>query len=230
MAIEQLRYAIEQTPNGRTLSNEMKLRMLEMLIGNKAEAAKLMQSADKTINDFMGNQVLGMAALLDDSIPDNRSRYISAAYRFNEGLSELQKLCPIKLKNVTFVKDWLGYGQFILRPNEFHPGEEFLVYMELENPTVGKVSDGFEVSVAISYEIRDAHANVVVKQEGGKPAERSLSRKRDYCLSISGTLPASLPPGQYQLRINVTDLNDDSMQYAEEQISFRVAPSSASEQ
>jgi len=228
MAIEQLRYAIEQTPNGRSLSNEMRLRMLEMLLGNKVEAAKAMQSADKTINNFMGHQVLGFAALLDDSMTDNRGKYISAAYRFNEGLSELQKLCPIKLKNVMFVKDWFGYGQFIAHTGEFCPGEAFCVYIEIENPVV-RPANGFEVSVAISYEIRDIHANVVVQQDAGKPAERTLSRKRDYCLTIPGTLPTSLAPGQYQLRINVTDLNDDSMQYAEEQIPLKVVPSLASE-
>jgi len=229
MAIEQLRYAIEQTPNGRTLSNEMRLRMLEMLLGNKTEAAKSMQSADKTINNFMGHQVLGFTALLDDSMQDNRGKYISAAYRFNEGLSELQKLCPIKLKNVMFVKDWFGYGQFIAHTGEFCPGDEFRVYIEIENPVV-RSADGFDVSVAISYEIRDIHANVVAKQDAGKPAERTLSRKRDYCLAIPGTLPTSLAPGQYQLRINVTDLNDDSMQYAEEQIPLKIIPSLASEQ
>ena len=226
--IEQLRYAIEQTPNGKSLSNEMRLRMLEMLLGNKAEAAKPMLSADKTVNAFMGNQILGFAALLDDSMSDNRGKYISAAYRFNEGLSELQRLCPIKLNNVTFVREWFGYGQFVAHPGEFHPGDEFQVYIEIENPVV-RPADGFEVSVAISYEIRDIHANIVVKQDAGRPAERTLSRKRDYCLAIPGVLPTSLAPGQYQLRLNVTDLNDDLMQYAEEQIPLKVVPSLAGE-
>ena len=227
-AVEQLRYAIEQTPNGRTVSNEMRLRMLEMLLGNNTESVRPMRSADKTVNDFMGHQVLGFAALLDDSIRDSRSRYVNAAYRFSEGLQELQNLCPIKLKNVTFVEDWLAYGQFIPRnAQEFYPGDDFLVYMEIENPLVRRIPDGFEVSVAISYEIRDEHANIVAREDRGKPSERSLSRKRDYALAFPGTIPTSFAPGQYQLRISVTDLNDDSMQFAEEQIPFRVAPSLA---
>ena len=225
MAIEQLRYAIEQTPNGKTLSNEMRLRMLEMLLGNKAEATKPMLSGDKTVNGFIGNQILGFSTLLDDSVQDNRGKYISAAYRFNEGLLELQKLCPVKLKNVMLVKECYGYGQFVPHTGDFRPGEQFLLYMELENPTVRRTADGFEVSVAISYEIRDAHANIVDKKDAGKPAEMTVSRKRDHNLVIQVTLPASLAPGQYQLRINLTDMNDDSMQYAEEQLLFRVVPS-----
>jgi len=228
LAIEQLRYAIEQTPNGRTPSNEMRLRLLEMLLGNKTEAVRPMQSADKIINDFMGHQVLGFAALLDDTAPDSRGKHVSAAYRFNEGLLELQKLCPVRLKNVVFIEQCFGYGQFITRPTqEFYPGETFHVYMEMDNLVVRRVvaDDGFEVNWALNYEIRDANANIVVKQDLGKPGERMLSRKRDHFHIVSDTLPTSLSPGQYHLRISLTDLNDDSMQYAEEQITFRVAPS-----
>ena len=228
LAIEQLRYAIEQTPNGRTVSNEMRLRMLEMLLGNKAEAAKPMQSADKTVNEFIGNQVLGFAALLDDTAPDNRGKYISAAYRFNEGLQGLQVLCPILLKNVMFVKDWLEYGQFLPHPTqEFYPGESFTVYLEIENLVVSrsKAAEGFEFGVAVKYEIWDSNAKVVANRDIGRSMGSTLSRKRDFCLGVPDTLPTNLSPGQYNLRISVTDLNDASMRYAEEQIPFRVVPS-----
>ena len=233
--VEQLRYAIEQTPNGRTVSNEIRLRMLEMLLGNQSEAARPIKSADDTVNRFMGNQVLGFAALLDDTASDTRNKYNSAAYRFTEGLAELQNLCPIKLKNVMFVKDWLEYGKYFPHPNsEFYPGEAFIVYMEIENPVVRRdaVAKGYEICVSLSYEIRDANAKVVVKKEIGTLPEMTLSRKRDFALAI-GTgpvptmLPSSLPPGQYYLRINMIDMNDSSMQYAEEQIPFRVVPSSS---
>ena len=223
-AVEQLRYAIEHTPTGRSISNEMRLRLMETLLGNKTEAARPMQSANETVNNFMGNQVLGFAALLDDTAQDSRSKNIAAAFRFNEGLMDLQNICPIRLKNVTFVKDWFGYGQFVPHSNEFHPGERFRVYAEIENPTVNR-TDMFETCVLISYEIRDDRAAVIVKQDGGEPSiERSLTRKRDYCLEITGLLPASLPPGQYQLRVNITDLNDRSMQYAQESLDFKIVP------
>ena len=228
LAIEQLRYAIEQTPNGRTVSNEMRLRLLEMLLGNKAEAAKPMQSADQTVNKFMGNQVLGFAALLDDTALDSRGKYTSAAYRFNEGLQGLQTLCPVTLKNVMFVKDWAEYGKFLPHPTqEFYPGESFIVYLEIENLVVyrSKAAEGFEFGVAVKYEIWDSNAKVVANRDIGKSMDSTLSRKRDFCLGIPDTLPTNLSPGQYNLRISVTDLNDDSMRYAEEQIPFRVVPS-----
>ena len=175
--------------------------------------------------------MLGFATLLDDTTQDSRSKYVSAAYRFNEGLMELQNLCPLRLKNVGFVTDYREFGQYVPHPtNEFRPGEEFLVYMELENPTARRTVDGYEVNVAISYEILDSHAKIIVKQDAGTPGERTLSRKRDFRLGLGPCkLPTSIAPGQYQLRISVSDLNDDSMQYAAEQIPFRVIPSLSGE-
>ena len=230
-AIEQLRYAIEQTPNGRTLSNEMKLRTLETLLGNKAEAARSIQSADKTVSEFFRHQVLGLATLLDDTIPDDRGRYVSAAYRFNEGLAELQNLCPLKLKKVLFVENFFDYGQYLLHPtNEYKAGESFLVYIELENPKVKKTPDGFEVSVAVSFEIRDENANIVIKQDADKAQLSTASRKRDYNLGVGPIkLPPTLSPGLYQLKISIIDLNGDALQCADEQIPFRIIPALAGE-
>jgi hypothetical protein len=174
----------------------------------------------------MVHQVLGFTELLDDSMQNSRSRYVSAAYRLNEGLQELQNFCPIKLRNVMFIEDWISYGQFIPRQSqEFYPGDQFLLYMEIDNPSARLITDGFEVGVSISYEIRDAHAAIVCRQDFGPQELRTITRKRDYAMGFPSTFPSSLAPGQYQLRINVTDMNDDSMQYAEEQIPFRITPS-----
>ena len=224
-AIEQLRYRIENTPNGRTPHNEMKLRTLEAVLGNRREAALPMQSADRTLNTFMQNQALGLAELLDETSSNPRTQYVAAAYRFNEGLLELQKICPIQLRNVTFISSWFGFGQFIPRPtDEFHPGDSFKVYMEFEYPTARPVADGFEYSVSLSYDIRDIHGHIQHRNDLGPMTTRSLSHRRDQCMEIAGTMPISLAPGQYFLRISMTDLNDDSQQHTEEQIPFRIAP------
>jgi hypothetical protein len=176
----------------------------------------------------MSNQVLGFAALLDDSM-DSRGRHITAAYRFNEGLLELQNLCPMKLKMAIFVKNWFSFGQYIVHPGEYRPGEKFIIYLELENPTVRKVSDGFEAYAKIDCEIRDTHAKIVNRQGMEPGIDHSYTPKRDYCMEFRGIFPESLPPGQYHLRISVTDLNDATKHYAEEQIPFRIVPALAGE-
>ena len=84
--------------------------------------------------------------------------------------------------------------------------------------------------MVIGYEIYDDRANIVLKEERTQSAgENSLSRKRDYFEIVRGVLPASIPPGQYYLLINVIDLNDTSMQHVVERLDFRVVPSMGGE-
>ena len=137
----------------------------------------------------------------------------------------LQNLCTIGLKNMMFVRDWIGYGQFMPRTtDEFHPGEKFSVYVEIENPTVKRTQDMYEVVAAISYKIIDEDTRVIERIDLGQSREGSISRKRDYCFGFDGTIPANLSPGQYFLRVSITDLHDPAKRFADEQIPFRVVP------
>jgi hypothetical protein len=225
MGADQLRNKIEQTPHGRTFANESRLRLLEMLLGNRNEAVKPIAGVDKPINEFMANQMLGFTAFLDEAgIPEQRIRNTNALFRFDESLMELRKVCPIKLKRIQFVREWDTYGCFIPRTEDCRAGEKLELYMELENPTVRHTQYGFNVSASVSYEIRDRTANVLHKINHIPVEETTPSQKRDYCIGLRVLLPEKIPPGQYQLRVSVTDMNDEAMPYAEEQVPFKVIP------
>ncbi|MDR0610879.1 MAG: hypothetical protein LBG58_12265 [Planctomycetaceae bacterium] len=225
MGADQLRNKIEQTPHGRTFANESRLRLLEMILGNRNEAVKPIAGVDKPINEFMANQMLGFTAFLDEAgIPEQRIRNTSALFRFDESLMELRKVCPIKLKNVQFVKKWETYGWFIPQTEDCRAGEQLELYMELENPTVRQTQQGFNVSASVSYEIRDRTANVLQKVNSIAVEETTPSQKRDYCIGLRVLLPEKMTPGQYQLRVSVTDMNDEAMPYAEEQVPFKIVP------
>jgi hypothetical protein len=225
MGADQLRNKIEQAPYARTFANESRLRLLEMLLGNRNEAVKPIAGVDKPINEFMANQMLGFTAFLDEAgIPEQRTRNTNALFRFDESLMELRKVCPIKLKKVQFVREWETYGCFIPRTEDCHAGETLQLYMELENPTVRHTQHGFNVSASVSYEIRDRMAKVLHKINQIPVEETTPSQKRDYCIGLWVTLPEKIPSGQYQLRVSVTDMNDEAMPYAEEQIPFKVVP------
>ncbi|MDR2438546.1 MAG: hypothetical protein LBE12_04110 [Planctomycetaceae bacterium] len=225
MGADQLRNKIEQTPHGRTFANESRLRLLEMLLGNRNEAVKPISGVDKPINEFMANQMLGFTAFLDEfGIPEQRIRNTNALFRFDESLMELRKVCPIKLKKVQFVKEWDTFGSFIPRNEDCYAGEKLELYMELENPTVRHIQHGYNVSATVSYEIRDRAAAVLQKVDHVAVQETTPSQKRDYCIGLRVLLPEKIPPGQYQLRVNVTDMNDEARSYTEEQVPFKVIP------
>lgn len=227
LAVEQLRRKIEQTSGHRTLTNEARLRLLELALGNRSEAVRPLTTADKTFNEFWGSQMLGFSTLLDEvATPELPSRIVAAAFRFDEASSSINRLCPMKLQNVQFVKDWATFGVFLPRNEDCRAGENVGLYMELENPTVRHSAQGHNVRMSISYEIRDNAARIVHQADKIHVEETTPSQKRDYCIHLWIRLPKSLAHGQYQLRVNVTDMNSDSMQYAEEQIPIKILPAS----
>lgn len=225
IAADMLRREIEQTPAGRTFENEVRLRLLELATGNRSEAVRPFTTEEKSFSEAWSNLALGVSTLYDNAvIPDRRERIINSAFRFDEASLGMSKFCPIRLRNVQFVKDWQAFGVFLERGEDCRAGEEVGVYMELENPSIRTTAQGFNVSASIRYEILDKSANVVEKSDKIPVEETTPSQKRDYCIHLPIFLPKSLAPGQYQLRINVTDMNSEKLQYAEEQIPLRIQP------
>ncbi len=231
MAADLLRQQLEYSSSTRTFANEAKLRLLELVNGNRSEAARPFREVDKPFNEFWGDEVLGLAALMDElGSPDEKARYVAAAFRLDEALMDLRKLCPIRLKNVRFARDVQAFGDYLPRSEECSVGEKVDVYLELENPTIRRTGDGYNVSASLSYEIRSNSGNVLDKVSNIAIQSASPSQRRDYYVHLRVKLPDDISQGDYQLRISVTDLNDEAMQFAEEQISFKVIPTPVSEE
>jgi len=229
IAADLLRAKIANAPDGRSFINEANLRLLELVLGNRQEAVRPFPVVEKPINDFWSNQILGFSTLLDETaIPDKKNRLATASFRFDEAANELRRLCPMKLKNVQFVKDWVTFGVFLPRKEDCLAGETVGLYLELDNPTVRRSTMGYSVRPTIHYEIRDSTSKLVFKSDDIPLEETTPSSKRDYCIHLNVRLPKSLAHGQYLLRINVTDMNSDNLQYAEEQLFFRILPSAKS--
>ena len=229
LAADQLRTKIESSPNNRSFADEASLRLLELILGNRQEAVRPFPLIDKPINDFWSNQILGFSTLLDETgIPDQKSRLATASFRFDEGADELRRLCPMKLKNIQFVKDWVAFGVFMPRKEDCQAGETIGLYLELDNPTVKRSAIGYNVRASIHYEIRDSASRLVSKSKDIPVEETTPSQKRDYCIHVNVPIPKGLAHGQYLLRVSVTDMNSDNLQYAEEQLSFRILPSARS--
>ncbi|MDR2762128.1 MAG: hypothetical protein LBB88_05955 [Planctomycetaceae bacterium] len=226
-AIAHLRHEMETSYESRIFSNEVKLRLLELSVGNRGEAIKPFGAAEKQISEFWADQVLGLTTIMDDVVIPNRfSRYDSALTRFDSGVAALRQVCPLRLKNVQIIQDgdYIAFGSFKLRSEACKPDEFIVVYFELENPTIKNSSDGYAVRVNVGYEIIDAESNVVQKTDMGKAEDIASVQKRDHFIKMYVYLKKNLPSGNYKLRIQAVDLNcPDSQKVAEEQISFKIA-------
>jgi hypothetical protein len=227
-AIAILQHDMETTSALRTFSNDVKLRLLELSVGNRGEAVKPLATAEKQINEFWTNQMLGLATIMDEMIIPNRvTRYDSALARFEGGIAALRQVCPLRLRNVQLVqsdeKHHISFGNFQIHEEDCRAGENISIYLELENPTVKNLTQGYNVKVSVAYEIIDTTANVVQARNMGTVEDVSSVPKRDHFIKMAIDLKRNLPQGNYNLRIHVTDLNNqDPPQTVEEQIPIRI--------
>jgi hypothetical protein len=228
-AIMLLRREMEMSSGVRTFSNEVKLRLLELSVGNRGEAIKPFGAAEKQVNEFWADQMLGLSTIMDEMIIPNRFiRYDSALLRFDNSVAALRQVCPLRLKNVQLIQHdsashISSFGNFQTRNEDCKPSETILIYLELENPTIKKSSQGYTVRVSVVCDVLDTASNVVQKDDQGNVEDISTAQKRDHFIKMELTLKKNLPNGYYKLRIRVTDLNShDSQKTAEEQIPIRI--------
>lgn len=230
-AADQLRSQIETSTNGRSLANEAKLRMMYLLLDDCDSAAMPFSSCNqRELNSYWSNQMLAFSTLTDEKTTynDAASRFSQVAFRSGEGVRELKRLSPMKLKNVQFALDWNGFGQYMPMPvAECQAGESIGLYMEIDNPIPNRASimgasTGYHVSVILNYQIRDA-SNTIVHEVGDNPVDdMSLSLKTDHSILLKVEIPEGIPRGNYKFRVRAADANRDSLQFVSEELPLRI--------
>lgn len=206
-----------------TTQDEVRLRLLELAIGNQNEAARTIDGIDPAVRSFWASEMLGLSVLLDErSLPDTSSRHAAAVYHLARAQSELRTGCPLKIQQMKFVEKWYGFGSYTPLSGEFDAGETVSLYLELENVAERESPLGFNSRSSSSYVLLDGAGTVVARVENIASEGNSRSRRRDSCLLIPIAIPKTISPGPYQLKITVTDLNHDKLQYAVEQIPLRI--------
>lgn len=213
---------------GRAVStqDEVRLRFLELALGNQQEAARPIDGIDTSTRAFWASEMLGLSVLLDErTFPETSSRNAASIHHLARAQNDLRHQCPLKIQQMKFVDKWYGFGSYTPLAGDFNVGETVSLYLELENITVRESPLGHNTRSSSSYVLIDGAGTVVSRVENITAEETSQARRRDSCLMIPVTIPKTISPGPYQLKITVTDLNHDKLQYAVEQVPLRIKSS-----
>src|SRR5262249_23304967 len=114
-------------------------------------------------------------------------------------------------ERICFVETIDQFGVFEPLPEnpEFRPGESVVVYAELRNFSSVRRRDTHVIHLVSTGEIREyGGAPVIPRFFFTRESESDLSKSlRHDCFNrYSFTIPSTLPPGHYTLRIRVTDV------------------------
>jgi hypothetical protein len=214
LAIAGLESELPESPSSAgDVARHAGLRLLYLLDGRRSDALRPIDGLPPSQQDFWSEQLYGLAAYMDsERNQDSARRSAEASHHFREALARLNSLATLEVKNLAFCTDVKSFGVYEpFTKNVFKPGQEILIYAEVENFSSVPAEKGHKISLRTSYQILDPHEARVAKQEFPVVASECRAVRRDLFVSYSVFLPQRIYPGKYILQLSVEDLQSQKL-------------------
>jgi hypothetical protein len=182
------------------------LRVLYAVAGRREDALRPIPSATEAQREFWTNEMRGLTECLDTrqaGSPDRRAA--EAARWFRDAASRLGEMGALDVRNLAFCTAIQSFGAVErFAKNEFQPGEEVLLYAEIENFATESTKAGHRTAFKARYDVLDGPRRV--HDQELPPAEETCERqRRDFFVSYRLRLPTILKPGEYTLQLTIDD-------------------------
>ncbi|WZO96245.1 hypothetical protein EP7_003234 [Isosphaeraceae bacterium EP7] len=127
--------------------------------------------------------------------------------RIREAVGALEAASPLEMTDLRWCRNVYGFGEFepIDEP-AFHPGQAAILYCELAGVHSVEADGQFRSKLQAQLAIVPDGGGAPVWTQSFDPAEdRCRRRRRDFFVNYSFSIPESLAPGLYRLRLTQTD-------------------------
>ena len=201
------------------------LRLLYLLTGDTSKAMKAIPHIQPSDAEFWQKTMWGISAYLDDGTDsDRRSRATRTIRRFSEAIEHLQADADLIVRNVVFCRKINSYGNYeTVAKTEFRPGEQVLLYAEIENfktepTTTGQKRTRLKSEIELFLKTGGEYRESIKKFEFRPTQDVCRNYRRDYFHSYIITLPQRLRLGDYVLKLTVEDhvgnkISSDTVQF-----------------
>jgi len=209
-AVKALEAEVRQSPQTTAeLARQARLRLLYLASGRREDAMRPIPAASPAMQDSWAQMIYGLAAWMDvERVPDASRRAAEARQQLLAAAQRLGELAPLLVRNASFAKEVKSFGDITpFEKTELSPGQEVLLYAELENFKSEETPKGFHTQFRGSYEIFDARGQRVTAQELGKTEEYCRNHRRDFFLVYNFRLPQRIYNGRHTLQLTVEDLH-----------------------
>jgi hypothetical protein len=208
LAISRLENSVTPHPgNTDEVHQHMRLRMLYLLAGRQSDSMQPIPGATPALQDYWAKQLFAMSSFLDNrQQPDDKKRAAGSLIFLDQARSKLAELATLQVRNLSFVESVDGYGVYERRElNEFRPGDPVTLYTEVENFRSDSTNEGYRTTLATSYEVLDAAGQRVDGSQFPEVEDVCQNQRCDFHMQYGVTLPTAIYPGEYQLRLTITD-------------------------
>lgn len=186
-------------------SRQAALRLLYLTAGRRDDALRPLVGVGGAEQDFWTSEVAALSAVLQDGSADAQSR-TEAAERLQEAARTLGRSGDLVVRNLAFCTEVSSFG--VYKPFDryaFKPGQEALLYAEVQNFATSATEKGFHTALRSSYEIVDARGSQIARQDFGLTEEYCRNPRNDYFLRYFLRLPPNIAAGDYTLRLAIED-------------------------
>ena len=123
----------------------------------------------------------GLATYRDDQrVPDAGRRAAEATLQLRDAVARLGEQAGLIVRNLAFCSEVSSFGVYKKFENpEFKPGQELLMYLEVDNFKTESTEKGYHTSFKTSYQILDSR--------GARVAEQEFAATEEYCQNPRAT-------------------------------------------
>ncbi|MBM4003488.1 MAG: hypothetical protein FJ295_09405 [Planctomycetes bacterium] len=197
---------------------EVQHRLLQVAIGQREQALKEIARMPIEQREYWKHQMRTLLLLLDEHATPSQARRAALALRELQAATEhLASQSSLDLHNLTFCSRVDGFGTLTeFAKTEFAPGQEILLYVEIDhfrseadsggNELGRRNSRRYETELRGSYQIMNASGGRIADAELPLDKQSCRSPRRDYFIAYHIYLPKNLDPGAYSLQLTIEDV------------------------
>ncbi len=206
-----------QTESGSALQpdlyrrRQLNLRLLHLIDDQPAAAAEAIDLMSPQEQEFWQELILGISRFRNPDETIDYDQHIAATIgQLEQAVQQLQPLSSLSIRRVAFCSSINNFGSIEPFPSDtFEPGQRLLIYAEVDNlqsdiSPLGTYRTSFSGTLQI-VPVTAEEPERPMAWELPTENDDSTTRRADYFASYEFTLPAYLPPGQYEIRLSVHD-------------------------
>lgn len=185
-------------------------RLLALSLNDRESMLEAIKGLQPDEQDYLNYQMTAIFDAIDpEANPSSSRKWSLVMVNQKKADAHLASLSNLEIKNLSFCSEVVDFG--VTTPfavSKFKPGEEVLLYLELDNFVSERSKDGkgFETQLQGSYEIKDSAGRRIADQT--LPADTHICRniRRDYFIAYRIYMPQNISSGSYKLNLSVEDL------------------------
>lgn len=213
-AIERLEQSANERPRNEGEAHEkVRLQLMQLIAGETDQSVLSAPGLSASEQGYWSNQIYALATLLSDkSGGDRLARADAAARHQSEASAKLRELSSLRVQNFVTCKEVYGFGAYEPLPEaRYAPGDQVILYAEVENYHSDVSDEGYRTTIASSYRLVSLDHNEIVGGDFPEVDDLCLTRRRDFHIQYGVTLPGGLTPGDYRLELTVRDRLGDKI-------------------